>query len=139
LFVPPLFVDAPEYKTHQRVRTRYFKMFEYVMAHSNFIYLHGRPLWRMARLLAGMRMDTERWLPFRRSLRNTIMAQRAYNELRKTKVRTDIIQGRLDFVVIRTQANKLFANNPHIAFHAGAHMHNLNSLAAKQIVQLLAQ
>lgn len=137
LYAPPLFADEPVFRKHARKRERYFLFFEYVAAHPQMAFLQRRWLWRLAKRMAGINLDEEKWLPFERSLRNTIMEQRAYNELVALRVPTDIIHGRLDFVVIRTEVDKMLRANPYVTLHAVTGMHGISVVAATYLAKLL--
>lgn len=137
LYAPPLFADEPVYRKHARKRERYFLFFEYVAAHPQMAFLQHRWLWKLAKKMAGIDLDEERWLPFERSLRNTIMEQRAYNELVTLRVPTDIVHGRLDFIVIRTEVDKMLRSNPFVTLHAVTGMHGISAVAAKYLAGLI--
>lgn len=137
LYAPPLFADDPVYRKHARKRERYFLFFEYVAAHPQMAFLQHRWLWKLAKRMAGIDLDEERWLPFERSLRNTIMEQRAYDELIALRVPTDIVHGRLDFIVIRTEVDKMLRSNPFVTLHAVTGMHGISTVASKYLANLI--
>lgn len=137
LYQPPLFADAPEYPAHSKKRQKYFTFFEYIANHPQLVATHSHRLWRMARKLSGMAVRADTWNAFERSLRNTIMQQQAYDELHAIKIPTDIIYGRLDFVVIRTDVQRMFKRNKNITLHLVNEMHNITPRAANYIAKLL--
>lgn len=138
LYAPPLFADEPIFRKHARKRERYFAFFEYVATHPEIAFLQHRWVWRMAKRMAGIDLDEEKWLPFERSLRNTIMEQRAYQEMIRLRVPTDVVHGRLDFVVIRTEVDKMLRANPHVKMHTVAGLHGVSLLPAKYLAELVA-
>lgn len=138
LYEPPLFADVPEYKLHKRRRDKYFALFEYLAAHPHLLFLQNKFIRRIARRMAGIRISESRWVPFERSLRNAIMEQQAYDELNATTTPTDIIHGRLDFIVTHAEVKDMFADNPHIAQHSVNHMHTVTARAARFIHALLS-
>lgn len=93
----------------------------------------------MVRIAEGkaVAVDSSSWLPFERSLKNTIMKQRAYNELKAIAVPTDIIYGTFDFIVTRTEVKKMLQANKYITFHLVKEMHDVTPRAAKYIIKLL--
>jgi cis-3-alkyl-4-acyloxetan-2-one decarboxylase len=137
LYEPPLFADSVEFSKHKSMRDRYFKVFEYVLTHPSMLLTQKRLL-RLARKLYGMQMSQEDWLPFERSLRNTIMQQHLYNDLKGIKIPTDIIYGRLDFVVTRAQVAAMFETQANIRLHIVNRMHSVSARAAVFIARLLA-
>jgi hypothetical protein len=53
-------------------------------------------------------------------------------------VPTDIVYGRLDFVVIRQGAKKLFQQNKHIKLHLVTDMHGISARSAHYLAGLLS-
>ncbi|HYH75278.1 MAG TPA: alpha/beta hydrolase [Candidatus Saccharimonadales bacterium] len=138
LYEPPLFADDPEYRSHAKRRERYFAFFAYIAAHPQWAFTQSY-LMRITRRVIGLGVDKTTWVPFERSLRNTIMRQEAYDELRTIAVPTDIVHGRLDFVVIRTEVKIMFAANEHIKLHTVTDMHGLSGRSARYLARLLQQ
>jgi pimeloyl-ACP methyl ester carboxylesterase len=136
LYQPPLFANQTEYEKHLRLRQRYFAAFDYLLAHPHLL-LAPRRLVKLIHKLYGVRMSSEDWLPFERSLRNTIMEQKLYDELQMASIPTHIIHGRLDFLVPRVQMAKMFTDNKHIALHVITHTHHISARSATFIAKLL--
>jgi cis-3-alkyl-4-acyloxetan-2-one decarboxylase len=136
LFEPPLFADNPDYRSHSRRREQYFALFSYAVAHPQWAFMQS-PLLKVMRRITGLSLDQDTWLPFERSLRNTIMQQRAYDDLRAMATPTTIIHGRLDFVVIRTELKRMFAANPAITMRTVTDLHGLSQRSLRYISNLL--
>jgi pimeloyl-ACP methyl ester carboxylesterase len=137
LYEPPLFADVPDYKAHQKARTRYFAMFGYVATHPQLIFAESGDMRRILRQVSGLSMRPSTWVPFKRSLTNTVMEQRAYDELHALKIPTDIIHGRLDFVVPRADVRKMLRANANIKFRTVNRMHGVSTRAARELAKLL--
>lgn len=137
LYAPPLFVDEPNFPTHGKLRGRYFAFYEYIVSHPKLALSPQRRLWRLARKTFGLYLDEQKWLPFERSLRNTIMAQQAYQDFVRLTVPTHIIHGRLDFVIVRLEVAAMLKANPNITIHAFTGTHNLTQRAATFIHGIL--
>jgi len=138
LYEPPLLADVAEFPRHTRRAARYRAFFEYIAAHPQLAYMESHILWRIARKLWGMNISEEGWLPFQRSLRNTIMQQRMYEELNSIQMRTDIVYGRLDLIVIRKDIARMFARNKRIKLHAVTDNHGISARSARNLAQLIA-
>jgi len=139
LYEPPLFADLPQdYPKHTKRRSKYFAFFSYLAQHPQLAATQGYALWRLAKRLAGFALSEERWIPFERSLRNTIMEQTAYHELHEIQLPTAIVHGRLDFVVIRTELQKMFVHNPNISLHKVTDSHALTPRSARYLAKLIA-
>lgn len=137
LFEPPLFADDPVYRKHNRRRGYYFRFYKYVADHPQLAFFERQMLWRAVRRISGLRLNREEWIPFERSLRNTIMAQTAYSELRHLAITTDIIHGRWDMIVTRAQIKEMFADNPHIKLHLTNDIHDISPRAARYVLRIL--
>lgn len=137
LYEPPLFVDLPEFRSHVRRRKRYFALYKRVASNPQLIIKYAITLGRLASRLPGSSLSKETWIPFERSLRNTIMDQTAYDDLSYLKQPVDIIHGRLDIVVTRSEIRKMFAVNPNITFHLVNESHWISPKSARYLLKLL--
>lgn len=137
LYEPPILGDTPEIPGYAKRSARYKVLFEYVASHPQLAHVENTFLWRVARKFSGLHLSAEEWLPFEQSLRNTIINQNAYDQLRDIAVPTDIIYGRLDFVVIRQGVKKLFQQNNHIKLHLVTDMHGISVRSAHYLASLL--
>jgi pimeloyl-ACP methyl ester carboxylesterase len=137
LYEPPLLGEIPDFPGHTKRSTRYKTFFEYIASHPQLAHVEARLLWRVARKLWGTHLAEDEWIPFERSLRNTILTQQAYDELRDTTLRTDIVYGRLDLIVIRRGIEKMFAHNKKVALHLVTDFHGLSQRSARYLARLL--
>jgi cis-3-alkyl-4-acyloxetan-2-one decarboxylase len=137
LYEPPLFADDPDYQAHIRRRGRYFALYEFIAAHPQLAFTQAQVLWRVAKRMVGLQLTSEQWIPFERSLRNTIMRQTAYRELRNITIPTDIIHGRLDLVVIRTDLRRMFRANSYITWHTVTDFHGISMRSARFLAALV--
>lgn len=136
LYEPPLLGELPDFPKHTKRSERYKSLFEYIASHPQLAHVEAHLLWRTARKLWGLHLSEEEWVPFERSLRNTILEQRAYDELQAIAVRTDIVYGRLDLVVIRRGIEKLFAHNKRIRLHVVTDFHGISARSARYLLAL---
>lgn len=138
LYEPPLFADVPNYRAHMRAREWYFTVFRYIATHPHLVFSAKGEMRKRIQSITGVSLRPETWVPFSRSLNNTIMEQSTYDELHKITVPTDIIHGRMDFVVTRADVKKMLAVNPHISFHTINGAHNISRREAAHLAELLA-
>jgi len=137
LYEPPLLGEVPEFPAHGKRSARYKTLFGYIAAHPQLAQVESRLLWRIARKLSGMNIAPQEWIPFERSLRNTILEQQAYEELKTIAVRTDIVYGRFDLVVIRRGIKEMFRPNPYVRLHLVSDMHGISARSARYLAGLL--
>jgi len=137
LYEPPLLGEVPDFPNHGKRSARYKALFAYIASHPELAHVENKLMWRMARKISGLHLSKEEWYPFEQSLRNTILEQRAFYELKGVSVPTDIVYGRLDFVVIRQGVQEIFHANKHIKLHAVTDMHGLSNRSARYLAGLL--
>jgi pimeloyl-ACP methyl ester carboxylesterase len=137
LYEPPLLGEVPDFPSHSKRSARYRALFEYIASHPELAHVENKLMWRMARKLSGLHLSKEEWYPFEQSLRNTILEQRTYYELKGVSVPTDIVYGRLDFVVIRQGVQEIFHDNKNIKLHLVTDMHGISARSARYLAGLL--
>lgn len=137
LYEPPLLGDMPEFPDHAKRSARYKILFEYIASHPQLAQLENKILWRMARKISGLYLDEQEWRPFERSLRNTILDQRTYDELKNVHVPTDIVYGRLDLIVIRQGIRQMFRPNKNIKLHLVTDIHGISARSSRYLAGLL--
>lgn len=136
LYEPPLFADSPEFRSHKRRRKLYETIYTEVSKRPLLILSYGKLTARFA-VTRAVDFGRESWLPFERSLKNTILDQKAFDELKATRVPTDIIYGKFDFVVTRTEVKKMLQANKMITFHLVNDIHYVTNRSAQYIIKLL--
>lgn len=136
LYEPPLFADSPEFRSHKRRRRLYFALYKELLKRPRIFFTYNKIALRYAERRA-LGLDIKTWPAFEKSLLNTVMSQRAYDELIHTKVPTDIIYGRFDFIVTRTDVKKMLQANPNVSFHLVREMHEITPRAGRYINKLL--
>jgi pimeloyl-ACP methyl ester carboxylesterase len=136
LYEPPLFADSPEFRSHSRRRKLYFTFYAELLKRPGMLFKYSKLISRFGDNRVP-RLNSSSWIPFERSLKNTIMSQKAYDELKAVRVPTDIIYGKFDFVITRTDVKNMLQANQNITFHLVNEMHDINKRAAKYIMSLL--
>ncbi|CAN5673850.1 hypothetical protein BH23PAT1_BH23PAT1_4970 [soil metagenome] len=139
LYQPPLFADIPEFQAHMRRRNMYFKFYKHAADKPHHVMAYIKLLGRTASRFSNLLSNKEALIPFKRSLKNTILEQRAYEELTETAIPTDIISGRLDVFVTNKELKKMFAQNPCIKLHKISETHYVNKRAGKFIAKILTK
>lgn len=135
LFEMPLYEGLPE-KRRYRLRTNlYFKLYKQLMRYQpSFSVEKARLLERLSRKIAGLEVTKETWLPFIRSLENTIMRQTAADDIKHLQIPMDVIYGTFDMLVIRGKPNQIFGSgNDHITTY-NIRTHHVISLKASRFL-----
>lgn len=94
-------------------------------------------LWRLARRVGGLKLSPGGWLPFERSLDNTIIDRETYRTLSRITVPTDIVQAEANSGVIRMELEQMFKGSSHIALRFVTGQGELTTQSARYIAKLL--
>lgn len=137
LYEPPLYADDPTFRSHIRRKRYYYALYEFIAAHPQLAVMQAHLLWRIVKRIIGFKLTAEEWTPFERSLRNTIMRQTAYRELHDIRIPTDIIHGRFDLIVTRTDLRRMYKANKNIIWHMTTDTHGISARSAKYLAAIL--
>jgi pimeloyl-ACP methyl ester carboxylesterase len=138
LYEPPLFGAVPEFKTHSRRARFYLNLYERIAKNPTGMLTMTKVVSTVSRNWLKFLSDERTWLPIERSLRNTIIKQTSYEELKDIAVQTDIVHGRLDIAVPRTGIRKSLQHNPNIRFYRTTDNHGLSQRSARYLARLIA-
>lgn len=133
LYQPPL-LSASDAKTR---KSFYASFYKYLSTRSNLVITYSKLRSKSSRGGEGFDVSDRSWIAFERSLKNTIIKQNTLSELEKSTTPTDIIYGRLDFVVSRVQAKNLIATNSNIVLHKVAETHDISPRAGRFIKNII--
>jgi pimeloyl-ACP methyl ester carboxylesterase len=136
LYEPPLFADSPEFRSHKRRRKLYETLYKEFSKRPRLMLSYGKLTARFT-FTRAIDFSRESWLPFERSLKNTVLSQKAFSELKATRVPTDIIYGKFDFVVTRSDVKKALQANKMITFYLVNDIHYITNRSAQHIIKLL--
>jgi pimeloyl-ACP methyl ester carboxylesterase len=139
LYEPPVFASETGHKRYERRKSAYLRAFGYIASRQELVLMYSQVLGQRLKGNTAFSMDRAGWLPFERSLRNTVIHQNTYDELLTIQTPTDIVYGRKDRLVIRVGANQLFASNPNISIHTIKEIHGLTPRSAKYLRDLINQ
>jgi len=138
LYEPPLFAAVPEFKTHTRRAKFYLNIYERIAKNPTGLFTMTRVVATISRNWIKFLSSEQTWLPIERSLRNTIIRQTSFEELKDIAIQTDIVHGRLDIAVPRADIKKSLRHNPNISFYRTTENHGLTKRSARYLAQLIA-
>lgn len=78
-------------------------------------------------------LDTSSWLPFKRSIKNTIMQQTTYETLMTTTLPVDIFAGKQDMLIMKSTLHEIEAKNPHVQLNEFNGGHDISKGYANRI------
>lgn len=125
LYQPPLLLDS----------TRSIKLrktlYEYIAGKPPFVISVNNLFGQRIKKLNSVKLTDDAWLPFVKSLRNTVIGQQTIRELENIKVPMHIVYGRFDLVVSKVKSKKLSGINPNIKLHYVNEKHDITRKSAK--------
>jgi pimeloyl-ACP methyl ester carboxylesterase len=136
LYEMPLYEGLPE-KRRYRLRTNlYYRLFKQITTYQPaFSFENQRLAEKLARRIVGLEVTPATWLPFIRSLQNTIMKQTTADDIKQIDAPMDVIYGRFDMLVIRGQPRKFFGDRAEgITSHTVRARHAISLKASQFLV-----
>jgi pimeloyl-ACP methyl ester carboxylesterase len=134
LYQPPLLIDERDRRSFHR------KMYAYIAKKPplflNYVKLVNK---LFKNRLENFETAAGSWTSIERSIRNTILTQETILELGQIQIPTDIIYGKMDFVVSRMDAKELARINKNIKLHYVYEMHDIAKRSAKYLKGLLEE
>jgi pimeloyl-ACP methyl ester carboxylesterase/membrane-associated phospholipid phosphatase len=138
LYQMPIYSAVPKLAAKDFRRQAYLSVFGYLAEHPKTTLLYARVLGRVASKLGGFNLTEKTWQPFELSLRNTIMQQQSYEDLRALRMQTDVIYGRYDILVLRKNLQHFFHPSKHLHFYEVDELHRISARAGQLIAQLIS-
>jgi pimeloyl-ACP methyl ester carboxylesterase len=112
LYEMPLYAGLPEKRRYQMRLKLYSTLYARVIKYQPTFDANNRPFAeRIAERLRLPKLNSETWLPFIRSLENTILKQTTALDIKKIKVPMDVIYGSRDMFVIRGEVRNIFGTD----------------------------
>lgn len=114
-----------------------FSLYKRIILHEKLSLRAAQALMKLSPNAATFTLDKDTWLPFKKSLQNTIMNQTTLTDIPTINKPMQLIYGRLDMLVIAKHYIKLANNSPSIETqsYTGGHMITLSG--AKKIVRTI--
>jgi len=128
---------VPKLSARDFRRQAYLSVFRYLAEHRKITLWYAKVLGRAASKLGGFALSEDTWQPFELSLRNTIMQQLSYEDLRALKMPTDVIYGRYDVLVLRKNLQHFFHPSKNLHFYEINELHRISARAGQLISQLI--
>lgn len=115
----------------------YFSVYEHIMNNPKMALFYGKLGSKMIRGLSHASINDAVWVPFERSLKNTILNQESLEELTNLDLPVEIIYGQFDIVVSKSNIDEVLKRKKNISFHKVYDMHGVSKRSARFITSLL--
>lgn len=136
LYEMPLYVGLPDKRRYNRARDIYFLIYNHITESPDLALTTSQSVRKLVAKFSGFELSEQTWLPFVKSLRNTIISQTTLDDIRRLTVPIDIVYGSLDMLVIRGTPTKIFGEEAnHITTHTITEIHNVSKRASKFLAQ----
>jgi cis-3-alkyl-4-acyloxetan-2-one decarboxylase len=135
LYEMPLYEGLPQKRLYQTRLKLYFGLYEKIVQYQpTFNKETAKLAEKLAVRVAGFEVSRQSWLPFTKSLQNTIMKQQTMQDLKHISIPIDVIYGSFDMLVIRGKPQETFGSST-IAAHTVRARHTISVKASRFIVQ----
>ncbi len=137
LYQMPLYDGLPEKRRYRAQLGIYRRLYARILRFEpRFELENARLIERLAQRIAGFEVNQDTWLPFVKSLDNTIMRQTAAKDIKQIKAPMDVIYGTYDMLVIRGKTKHIFGkDSPNVTAHKIRERHVISKKASRFIVE----
>jgi cis-3-alkyl-4-acyloxetan-2-one decarboxylase len=108
LYEMPLYTEVPALKRYTLLRRMYLRLYHQVLKYPDYSPENVRVVQKMASRIGGFDLNRRNWVPYVRSLRNTIIRQRTAEDMRRLTIPMDLIYGSLDMLILRGNVETIF-------------------------------
>lgn len=109
LYEMPLYEGLPNKRIYRLRTDLYLRFYKRVIEFKpNFDLESAKLVEKLAHKILAFDINETTWIPFRKSLENTIVKQTTAEDIKQIRVPMDVIYGSLDMLVIRGKANQFF-------------------------------
>ena len=139
LYEMPLYNGLPDRRIYRLRTDLYFRIYKKIMAYKPvFDITNAKLVDRLAQKITGLEVTEATWLPFIRSLENTIMKQTTATDLKQLDIAADVIYGTYDTLVIRGKPQLFFGKDTKIQSHTIKARHEITPKASRFIVNRIS-
>ena len=139
----PLFKRLPgKYSSFKfwRKEDFYSKLFRLLSQQKDLTLAAANGVVQFMPLIKGMEVTEETWPAFKKSLKNTIMQTKSYNDLIKLQTPTLLLYGKLDLFVIKKNLKAVARHNKKfVTCNSALGPHEITPIHGKTIAQLLQE
>lgn len=140
LYELPLYTENPVFRRHAMLQRMYFAAYKRVLKHPNYSPANARMVQKLAARIAGFQITKQTWVPFVKSLQNTVMTQTTAEDIKRLTIPIDIIFGSHDVVVRPGIVQAVFGEEAtNIRMHTIASHHTISLVACEFIAAQIAK
>ncbi len=135
LYEMPLYEGLPEKRIYRLRLNLYTKFYNWLVKYKPSFNEKIKKSEQIGRKVIGFEVTESTWIPFVKSLENTILNQSASEDIENIEMPIDAIYGSLDILVIKGHTKKILSDsNQKISHHSIKTRHSISTKAANFIV-----
>lgn len=115
----------------------YIRILDFLAGNEHRTIKTARRLEALARSALRFTIDEKNWVAFEGSVRNTLLQEAVFDDIKISKVQTDVIYGVYDPLVLRKSMMNVFKPSGTVAFHKVNETHRVSEKTGDVIVSLL--
>ena len=137
----PLFNRLPRKRDRFKFWKRedfYSKLFRIISTQKDLTLTAANAVVKFLPLVKGMEVNEDTWPAFKKSLRNTIMQTKTFYDLTTIKTPTQLVYGKLDLFVIKSNLKKVaHRNRKFVTYESALGPHEITPIHGKSVATLL--
>lgn len=137
LYQVPVYSDNPKVGIRDIRNRAYLRFLDSLADNQKATLRKARLIERLARSAVQFTLSEDNWPAFEKSIRNTVMQEDVYEDVQALKIRTDIIYGTYDPIVLRHSMQRAFKGSPLVRFYRTIETHRISPKAGKLIIRLI--
>lgn len=111
------------------------KIYDYLSKQKDIAIVSASAIKKLFRVEGGMDINEDNWNSFRLSLKNTVINQNTYNDIKNIKIPIHIFYGLLDGFLVMNNVNKLEAQDNVVITKLGSVHHEINKKYAIEVAK----
>lgn len=138
LYEPPFYRDLPKRKSYSLQKKATYKIFNRILESDPTTVRRFPKTQKLLAERSGFQLSDETRLSFKKSLKNTIMAQTTVRDIKNLNLPITIIYGRYDRVVINDKNNYIFGDQfKNIKIQEIPASHSISKNAAQSLAKII--
>lgn len=105
----PLYINDPQLHTNisKAYNDLYIKVYEFLLKSKSFAIKSSQNIRKLLRIEDGLSITEETWESFKLSLKNTIINQNTYNDIKRIKTPIHVVYGSLDEFLVQKNIERI--------------------------------
>jgi pimeloyl-ACP methyl ester carboxylesterase len=133
----PLYINAAEERRLKRSSDMYFSIYTRILQKPDFTIRGAALINKLLPKIVGFALNEKSWNAFASSMRNTIMRQQTFKDIRTLRMPIDVISGRLDIFVLKRPQRLLAKLMPNVTLHMLNEKHEISAGYGRYVASVI--